>query len=190
MNEGSSAGLASASGGSCGNHGQAVWERAMTEGAFKAAVRRIGRELDAAAGPRRELDRRIAEFGRRLKPEHVGKFASGPDAPHFTACQTLATGLIEHILPGWWWSCGTCCVSDDARIAPDFNSPVHGERLRKEYFPLQAGSELDGGFDIDRRPPGNVPIAILQSLFAALADPQVRRAVLAGAGSGAAIQKR
>lgn len=95
----------------------------------------------------------------------------------------MATGLVEHVLPGWWWSCGTCCVSDDARIAPDFNSPLHGDRLRDEYFPLQAGSELDAGFDIDRRPPGNVPIAVLQALFAALADPLVRRAMIGEARS-------
>lgn len=38
-------------------------------------------------------------------------------------------------LPGWLWRVMSCSVSDDARVTPDFNDPVHGERLRAEFQP-------------------------------------------------------
>lgn len=90
-----------------------------------------------------------------------------------------AIWLLNRVLPGWWWSIGTCCVSDDARIAPDYNDPAHGERLKRE-FPMPAERYLDPdeqrltwgpfdeGFDVDRRPPGNVPLALLEAMLDAL----------------------
>lgn len=79
-----------------------------------------------------------------------------------------AIAQVKQELPGWWWKVGSCCVSDDACIAPDFNDPIHGERLKAQFFPIEAGSELDAGFDVDMRPPGDVGGALLQ----ALADAQ------------------
>jgi hypothetical protein len=80
-----------------------------------------------------------------------------------------AIATVRRELPGWCWKVGTCCVSDDAWVAPDFNDPVHGERLKREFFPLEAGSELDVGFDIDQRPPGDVAGALLKALDTAKA---------------------
>jgi hypothetical protein len=87
-----------------------------------------------------------------------------------TASADAALALVERVLPGWGWQCGTCCVSDDALIFPDFNSPVHGDRLKAElgYDKMKAGDRYDTGFDTDRRPPGNVPLAILESLLSVL----------------------
>lgn len=79
-----------------------------------------------------------------------------------------AAALVTKCLPGWWWKVGTCCVSDDACIAPDYNNPAHSERLHQE-FPLdKLPEEFDAGFDVDRRPPGNVARALLESLLLAL----------------------
>lgn len=131
-------------------------------------ARRHEKELVAAARAnglttRDEACRRAALFS-------VGNFTRSIDA---------ATALIKRVLPGWWWSIGTCCISDDARIAPDYNSPEHGERLKRE-FPMPAPRQewmdefgsvygpLDGGFDVDRRPAGNPPLAVIEALLHAL----------------------
>lgn len=88
---------------------------------------------------------------------------------------------VEERLPGWCWKVGTCCVSDDAWIAPDMNCPVHGPRLKAQLMPevirvLDANrgaggtvrSIFDAGVDIDRRPPGNVGQALIDAMNIAL----------------------
>ncbi|MFT4098456.1 MAG: hypothetical protein QM651_15165 [Rhodoblastus sp.] len=122
--------------------------------------------LKAASGPNEVLDRDIAQA---LMPEvYLAHGLSTGQFPwRYTALVDDAVQLIEKALPGWWWKCGTCSVSDDACIAPDYNSPIHGKRLHRE-FPLVLASPFDEGFDVDRRPSGNVAIALLESLFEAL----------------------
>ena len=71
--------------------------------------------------------------------------------------------LIEKTLPGWAWKVGTCSVSDDAWLVPDFNDPVHGSRLLEQFGPIESGSIWDHGIDIDRRPPGHVSLALCAS---------------------------
>jgi hypothetical protein len=90
------------------------------------------------------------------------------DLPCYTASIDAALALVNKVLPGWCWRIGTCCVSDDAWLAPDWNSPVHGPRLRQELGEPVRGSVLDEGIDVDRRPPGNVPLAIIEALLEAL----------------------
>lgn len=77
-----------------------------------------------------------------------------------TSSLSAITGLIEVELPGWAWKVGTCSVSDDAWIVPDFNDPVHGERLKREIGPFKIGSIWDYGIDIDRRPSGQPALAL------------------------------
>lgn len=123
-------------------------------------------DLCALDAPSREMDLRISKA-----------LLGFPSRALITRDQTAAVNLIKEVLPGWWWKCGSCFVSDDACIAPDYNDPVHGERLARE-FPLPSKRYDDGdgltwgplndGFDVDRRPPGNVAIALLESLFMAL----------------------
>lgn len=92
-----------------------------------------------------------------------------------------AVQQVEQKLPGWCWKVGTCCVSDDAWVAPDMNCPVHGTRLKEQLMPavvrvLDANKDkggmvrsiFDAGVDVDRRPPGNVGQALLDAMNIAL----------------------
>jgi hypothetical protein len=69
-----------------------------------------------------------------------------------------AITFVETNLPGWWWKVGTCYLSDDAAIGPDYNHPKHRERLLREFPP-----EIfdHGQFDVDMRPPGDLGGALI-----------------------------
>jgi hypothetical protein len=130
------------------------------------------------------LDRVESATGHDPRLDHVinGLF---PDcelgAPYYTGSIDAAVALCERVLPGWAWKVGTCCVSDDAWVCPDHNSPEHGERLKREFpLPVERYPETnargstsltwgpyDEGFDIDRRPPGNVALALCQAILEA-----------------------
>lgn len=150
--------------------------------------------VKALTGPDREVDAELynmlvceagriafkvqdwsSEPGSRLPRYHDGwlaghsttdKYADGLE--RYTGSIDAAIALVERVLPGWAWKFGTCCVSDDAWLTPDFNSPIHGERLQAEFPNLVAGSLWDRGVDIDRRPAGNVPLAIITALLTAI----------------------
>lgn len=133
-----------------------------------ATLRALLERVEEATGSDRELDR---DLGKALGWENdhgviicAGYIGTGS----FTSSVDASVRLIQEVLPGWWWKTGTCCVSDDACVAPDFNSPVHGARLKAQFPNLVAGSEFDVGFDVDRRPPGNVPLALLEAALRAL----------------------
>jgi len=102
-----------------------------------------------------------------VKPAANGRI-SRSEYPTVTSSIAAAVALFERALPGWWWKCGMCSVSDDACVAPDYNSPIHGARLRLEFPIIKFGSEFDGGFDVDRRPPGNVQLALIEAMLTAL----------------------
>lgn len=89
-------------------------------------------------------------------------------APSFTTSLDAAIALVTRLLPGWAWKVGTCCVSDDAWIVPDFNHPVHGDRLKEQFGHIQSGSIWDTGIDIDLRPSGRPAIALCIALLTAL----------------------
>lgn len=93
-------------------------------------------------------------------------------APTYTASLDVVVDLIERELPGWAWKVGTCCVSDDAWLVPDFNSPVHGERLKRElpFDAMKAGDLWDTGIDIDQRPSGRPAIALLLAAITAIKE--------------------
>ena len=76
---------------------------------------------------------------------------------------------IERVLPGWAYKMGTCCVSDDAWLCPDLNDSVHGPRLMQQFGPVEKGSIWDEGFDIDRRPSGNMALAMCEAFCRAMA---------------------
>ena len=75
-----------------------------------------------------------------------------------------AINLVEENLPGWWWKVGTCYLSDDAGIGPDYNDPKHRERLLREFPP----ELFDGKIDIDRRPAGDLAAALVDAYNEAL----------------------
>ena len=87
----------------------------------------------------------------------------------------FAANVVKEKLPGWCWKVCTCCVSDDAWVAPDFNDPVHGPRLHAELDPVAFDSHFDSGFDVDRRPPGNAGQALLDAVDLALRARAWRR---------------
>jgi hypothetical protein len=61
---------------------------------------------------------------------------------------TETVRLLERTLPGWWWRCGSCSVSGDADIGPDYNGP-EGERLKAQFPPEHFD---DGRFTVDLKP--------------------------------------
>ncbi|WP_386681862.1 hypothetical protein [Loktanella sp. R86503] len=74
----------------------------------------------------------------------------------------------DAVLPGWWFQIGTCCVSDDARVAPDYNDKTHRARLIKQFPAIIDGEEWDSITDIDQRPAGNLARALLLADLTAL----------------------
>ena len=148
--------------------------------AIKYELEELLWRVQVATGPCRYLDNIIASV---LAPDLL---SNGPKSLgsfwSFTSSIDAAVALVNRVLPGWWWKLGTCHVSDDACLAPDYSDPVHGARLKRE-FPLPSerheetndrGSTsltfgpFDDGFDIDRRPPGNLSLALLEALLIAL----------------------
>jgi len=76
-----------------------------------------------------------------------------------------AKALHDAVLPGWWYQVGSCHLSDDARVSPDFNCPVHGADLALEYDPSIDWADLT---DVDQRPAGNPARAWLTAQIKAL----------------------
>lgn len=141
-------------------------------------------KLEAAGGPRSTLDLsiayvtgywpqdRIEKLSRNANGEIVTVwFTDGPELgnpPNYTASVDAAISLAERVLPGWLWRLATCSVSDDAWIIPDFNDPVHGERLKREY-PAAMRDPLEWfGTDVDLRPPGRPAIALCIAILTAV----------------------
>ena len=97
-------------------------------------------------------------------------------AAAYTASLDAAVELVRQQLPGWLWRVMSCSVSDDAWVTPDFNDPVHGERLRTEWpQECQVDPLAYLKTDLDRRPSGQPAIALLQSMLVGLQAEAVRK---------------
>lgn len=100
-----------------------------------------------------------------------------PSIPCYTASVDQAIGLLEELLPGWWWSCGFCQLSNDGSVyvgpigaaGPDF-------RANAEMAALVDDRKFDQGFHGDRRG-GNVPLAILSAMLQGLIALQEKQRV-------------
>lgn len=127
-------------------------------------------KLEQADGPSRELDVEIhcalcrgmklrkGDFGQLLIYEPGGALWHIDDVvPRYTESIDAALTLVPD---GFAWKIGTCCVSDDAWVVPDWNSRTHGAALRKKYGEPVSGSIWDSGIDIDRRPSGQPALAL------------------------------
>jgi hypothetical protein len=102
-----------------------------------------------------------------------------PSAPRkVTRSIDAAVRLIEIELPGWWWTCGYCMLSNDASLyvpgsnrfpyarvvmGPDFRSGPEALRLLQDP---KWGRRFGDGFHRDRRG-GTVPLAILAAFLEA-----------------------
>ena len=123
--------------------------------------RDLARRCREAPGPDREINLALARsIDAVVMWQKDGCAAQEYTHWHFTGSIDDIVTLIEKTLPGWAWKVGTCSVSDDAWLVPDFNDPVHGSRLLEQFGPIESGSIWDQGIDIDRRPPGNVTVAL------------------------------
>jgi hypothetical protein len=96
-----------------------------------------------------------------------------PTAPrNVTSSIDAAVRLIETELPGWWWTCGYCTLSNDAslyvrgskefpyaaaRMGPDYRTGPEANRLLDDR---KWGERFDKGFHRDRRG-GTIPLAML-----------------------------
>lgn len=115
--------------------------------------------LEGLTSPRREVDEAM-----RIH------FKYPPKPWNYTASLDATVALCERVLPGWTWRVATCHVSDDAWVIPDFNHPIHGERLMREFGQVEGDpttywQEIT---DVDLRPSGRPAIALLIALLRAL----------------------
>lgn len=139
------------------------------------ALKALQQRVREANGPSHELDIALTQF---FYPE-MGVDVLSAHGARLDRSLDACLSLMREVLPGWTWKVGTCCVSDDAWVAPDLNCPVHGERLRAEFGDIEFGSIWDTGVDIDRRPPGNVPLALIEAIIAAKITKEEAREVVA-----------
>ena len=119
-----------------------------------------------------------------LDHEFVRVFPSAPK--NVTRSIDAVARLIEIELPGWWWTCGYCTLSNDASLyvpgssgfpygayassytgslmGPDFRVGPEANRLLRHP---KWGKVFDGGFHRDRRG-GSVPLAMLAVFLEAM----------------------
>jgi hypothetical protein len=109
--------------------------------------------VSEADGPSEELSRVICVA---LDAEDCG---------HVTGSLDAAARLVERTLPGWWWKVGTCHLSDDACVGPDYNNPTNGRELLGRFAHAEKTIEqFNSGFDLDSRPAGNLALALCNSV--------------------------
>lgn len=124
-------------------------------------------KMGVLSGPSREVDRIIDHhlFFPNEAPRNLElSIRDEWPVPAYTASLDAAIALVKRVLPGWGYRVATCCVSDDAWVFSDFNCPVHGERLKREFDESVDWVEIT---DVDLRPSGREPIALLIALLKA-----------------------
>jgi hypothetical protein len=120
-------------------------------------IDRLLDELEQSAGSP-ELD---AAMQAVLEPELA---AQGVQPRACTTNLVEAIAMLKRVFPGWSWRVAECSVSDDAWLAPDFNCPKHGNRLREELCQDTDWTDLT---DVDLRPPGRNSVALCMSMLLA-----------------------
>lgn len=87
-------------------------------------------------------------------------------APLYTFDLSVSVQTIYRVLPGWGWRAASCCVSDDAWVFPDFNDPVHGEKLKRLIPTTLHRDPIEAlGTDVDRQPSGHPALALMESIL-------------------------
>jgi hypothetical protein len=131
----------------------------------KMALRKLLKKIEVASKGSPELDRELANVF--------------PSAPlNVTSSIDAVVQLIETELPGWWWTCGYCSLSNDASfyvpgstrfpyakatIGPDSRT---GPKALELLNDPKWGEHFDRGFHRDRRG-GTVPLAMLAAFLEA-----------------------
>lgn len=118
------------------------------------------------ARPNRGLDADIAIFFGIIVDRQWWSinYINSDMIPCYSASIDAAVSLCRKVLPGWGWRVATCCVSDDAWVFPDFSSPEHGERLKREFNQDIDWTDIT---DVDLRPPGRQAIALCIAILKA-----------------------
>jgi hypothetical protein len=152
-------------------------------------LRELIQLLGAANGADRTVDLRTANalFDVEWRPWRSGArkhwgyekdtdrvlFYGTDSVPQYTHSLDAAVALVNKVLPGWWWSCGNCELTNDASVyvpgsraacGPDFRA---SEASRKLLDHPTMGRVFDAGFDCDRVG-GNVCISLLIAMCEAL----------------------
>lgn len=131
-------------------------------------------KVQAANEPDAVLDKAIVEaLDLREDAMWIG-WSDGQNwiAPPLTASVGWAVNLVETMLPGWWWTCGYCALTNDgsvfvpgsrtiASLGPDFRAGPEMQAL------LDADPVFDDGFHGDRYG-GTVALALVSAMLQAL----------------------
>jgi hypothetical protein len=82
------------------------------------------------------------------------------------APDTLDAVLAYHKqkLPGWYYMLDECHLTVCARVCPDFNCPIHGERLRQEIGDFEQNSPWDAGFEVEFIQPDSLVDAWIEAI--------------------------
>jgi len=107
----------------------------------------------------------ILDHGHCLTRHTVGIPMNASMWDAYNGSLDAALALHEAVLPGWWYQLGSCHLSDDARVSPDFNCPIHGADLSAKYDPAIDWADMT---DVDQRPAGNPARALLIAILRAL----------------------
>ena len=116
--------------------------------------------VEAATGGDCELDAAIAQQFGELHGKHGHADEEVEIAKGYTSSLDATIGLVERLLPGWWWSVTFCYLTFDASVGPDFRSG------RPEVQALCEIKRFDDGFHV-ARPHGNIPLALLHAVLLA-----------------------
>lgn len=142
----------------------------------------------AADGPSRALDAAIfiaitpgvADAGRidvvggmvGWWPRIGGGYQSAREVPRYTDSIEAVVELIRTSLPGFWWTCGFCALTDDASIYPRGTTTANlgvdhrqGDPSKLLDHPTMS-REFDRGFHCDRAG-GTVALSLLSAFFQA-----------------------
>lgn len=129
------------------------------------SMKQLLKKVETARAGSPRLDREIAKI-----------FPSAP--ANVSASIDAVTRLIEAELPGWWWTCGYCTLTNDASLyvpgsksfpyayavmGPDSRA---GPKSRALVNHPKWGECFDEGFHRDRRG-GTVPLAMLAAFLEA-----------------------
>lgn len=140
----------------------------------------------AADAPDRQLDVDVylavtSSASTAIRHPELAGWVTWPDAdsldldlevPRYTASIDAMAELVRTALPGFWWTCGFCELTNDASIYPHGTTMAsmgtdfrQGDRLKLLDHPVM-GRIFDDGFHCDRRG-GTVALSLLAAFIEA-----------------------
>ena len=106
----------------------------------------------------------------RNRKENIGQYTASVD---------VALAFHNQQLPGWLYQIGSCSVSDDARVCPDFNHPVYGATFQAKFNDAFGGRDpaevIMEATDVARNPPGYLALTLLEATLRGMILQQGRK---------------